>query len=286
MKKFIKKLSAAILAGIMTVGLAVSASAASAQGSITVTKQGSTFSAYKILSATKSGDVYDYDATANFKGFFGNASYGNYTIEGLSKIPSDDINTNKPSISGVSPSEKLEEVTGYLQKYIKEKGIVADYKDFGSGAKQNIDLGYYLVVESSSKDYVSGDADKALGGTPGTAAVASKAMLVSVPNGDTFDVSMYPKDDGVTITKKIVEGSKKVDTNTVSIGEKVSYEIISTIPTYDSSYDKNTIKYQITDTMSKGLTYNADAVLKLKNGTTLKREISIQKQRKLSETIL
>ena len=72
MKKFIKKLSAAILSGILALGLAVTASAADPDsGSLTVTKKGSTLSAYKILSATKSGDVYDYTATANFTDFFG-----------------------------------------------------------------------------------------------------------------------------------------------------------------------------------------------------------------------
>lgn len=270
MKKFIKKLSAAILSGILALGLAVTASAADPDsGSLTVTKKGSTFSAYKILSATKSGDVYDYTATANFTDFFGKAAYGNITIDSLSKMASDGINTTIQSPSEVTPSDTLSAVTKSLQQYIEAKGTKADYT-LNTGVKTTVGLGYYLVVESQSTDYNNPDKDMELGGTPGTAAVASKAMLVTVPYGDKFDVAMYPKDDGVTISKKIVEGDKRVDTNTIAIGDDVKYEIISTIPTYDSSYDLSTVKYKITDTMSQGLTYNNDAVLTMETGTGTK----------------
>ena len=267
MRNLWKKLSAMLLTSLLLLSTAVTALAANQSpqpdvtddrttGSLTVTKEGATFKAYKVAAA--------------FASFFGSASYGSYTLDSLSKMSGDGINTGASSPSGVTPSDEMADLTLQLQKFQKvNSSIAADY-EMASGSKQQVGLGWYLVVESSSKDY-PGTGDDAIGKNDRpNPAVASKAMLVSVPlaigSGTNktwnYNVTMYPKDDAATITKKIVENSNRIDTNTGKIDDVVKYEIISTIPTYDSNVLSSSITYNITDTMSKGLTYNNDISVK------------------------
>lgn len=281
MRNLWKKLSAMLLTSLLLLSTAVTALAANQSpqpdvtddrttGSLTVTKEGATFKAYKVAAAVRDGQAYEYTATPAFASFFGSASYGSYTLDSLSKMSGDGINTGAASPSGVTPSDEMADLTLQLQKFQKvNSSIAADY-EMASGSKQQVGLGWYLVVESSSKDY-PGTGDDAIGKNDRpNPAVASKAMLVSVPlaigSGTNktwnYNVTMYPKDDAATITKKIVENSNRIDTNTGKIDDVVKYEIISTIPTYDSNVLSSSITYNITDTMSKGLTYNNDISVK------------------------
>ncbi len=48
-------------------------------GSITISKKVATFTAYKLLDATKSGDAYEYSVNSDLKDFFNNSNYGSYS---------------------------------------------------------------------------------------------------------------------------------------------------------------------------------------------------------------
>lgn len=121
----------------------------------------------------------------------------------------------------------------------------------GQAVFKDLDLGYYLVVET---------------GTP-EKFVASKPFFVSIPTtvttdaGSTwnYEVSVSPKNEGIPDIDKVA------DKKTVGVGDEVTYTITgSTIPNYDESYNKDTLSYVITDTLSEGLTFDkATADLKV-----------------------
>lgn len=81
------------------------------------------------------------------------------------------------------------------------------------------------------------------------------------------DVTVNAKVDVPTVEKKIVEGEKKVDANTAGIGDAVNYEITSKVPNM-TGYTK--YFFVMEDTLSKGLTYNGDLVVKIGNTTLTK----------------
>lgn len=247
-KKSLKKISVFLstvmlmvsMMSIMAFATPPIAPGAPTKGSLTITKDGADFKAYKVLSTTISGDAYEYAATTEFASFFGNLAYGNYTVDGIKNLNADAMkifaeNLHKflvanPSITGVTVP---------------------------SGIKTAVDLGYYVVLESSALS--NGNA------------VVSTPMVTSVPvasgNVWQYDVTLYPKDNTPTLEKKIVEGANRVDTSTANIGDIIKYEVKSTIPTYESTAAG--IKYTFTDTMSKGLTYDAVEGINVTSGSKI-----------------
>lgn len=121
----------------------------------------------------------------------------------------------------------------------------------GQAVFRDLELGYYLVVETKTPSKY----------------VASKPFFVSIPetvttdSGSTwnYDVSVSPKNQEIPDTDKVP------DKKTVGVGDEVTYTITGpTIPNYDEAYDETTLKYEITDTLSAGLTFaKNDADLKV-----------------------
>ena len=112
----------------------------------------------------------------------------------------------------------------------------------GEATFSNLELGYYLVVETKTPSKY----------------VASKPFFVSIPetvttaDGSTwnYNVSVSPKNQGIPDTDKVP------DKKTVGVGDEVTYTITGpTVPNYDEAYNETTLKYEITDTLSTGLTF-------------------------------
>ena len=78
------------------------------------------------------------------------------------------------------------------------------------------------------------------------------------------DVEMIAKADVPVLEKKIDENGTKVDLNEVFVGDKINYVLTSDVPSMDG-YNK--YFFVINDTMSEGLTFNNDVVVKLNNET-------------------
>lgn len=115
----------------------------------------------------------------------------------------------------------------------------------GKATFNNLKLGYYLVVETKTPSKY----------------VASKPFFVSIPETVTTDggstwnyaVSVSPKNQEIPDTDKVP------DKKTVGVGDEVTYTITGpTIPNYDEAYNETTLKYEITDTLSAGLTFDKD----------------------------
>ena len=123
----------------------------------------------------------------------------------------------------------------FLQGTGKESdAITGDFK--GTYTISSLNAGYYLVE------------DTRIGNQEGDA--YSRYIMEVVA-----DVKAEVKAEGPTIDKKIVVDDERVESNTAAIDQKVYYELTGKVPDY-TGYDK--YFYVITDTLSKGLTFNDD----------------------------
>lgn len=190
--------------------------------------------------------------------------------------------------SAVTPTQKVGNAieTGTVDG---QDGI-AKFTDLG--------VGYYLVVETKTPTDSTGK----------TKYVASTPFFVAIPQANTttkfgetatspttswvYDVVATPKNEEVTIGKKIsgINGAKTEAKNeqqaTVKVGDKVEYTITSISPKYTDEYfaytDASKLPvYKITDTLSKGLGYQNDIIVKI--GETTLQE-GIDKDYTLSKT--
>lgn len=152
------------------------------------------------------------------------------------------------SISTADLEAKANEAKAIASKLTGQKQVTADGTGEtrkGEATFSELELGYYLVVETKTPSKY----------------VASKPFFVSIPetvttaDGSTwnYDVSVSPKNQGIPDTDKVP------DKKTVGVGDKVTYTITGpTIPNYDEAYNETTLKYEITDTLSTGLTFAKD----------------------------
>ncbi len=214
------------------------------EGSVTINKNGSTFTAYEVLSATQSGDAYEYTPTNEFKKFFNNPNYtmnskdttSVYTVDNLQKLTTDQV----------------KDLATNIHKYVLDNSIKGI--SLLNGQKTTVNLGYYLVTETSK------DSSDAM--------VASTPILVSVPQvlnkTWNYNLTINPKDNKPTLEKNIIENGKKVKTSSANIGDVIKYEVNSVIPAYQSN--ATGIKYIFTDTMSKGLTYDENTGFNITSG--------------------
>lgn len=257
-------------------------------GTITIAKKGSEFSIYKVLDAKakKGQNVFNYTENDVFKDFFKNAEYGNLTIDDIAAMDNElhiiNRDENGKITSITDPIKDTLRLTNPLQKYIADKGIAAVETlecpaDGSAVTSKNLEIGFYLIVETKTH----GD----------SASVASKSMLAPLPmvmeeNGKYawhYDLNITPKDEPVEIDKaiRVANGEKfdKVNISTNNVGDILDYEVNTTIPHYDEvtlthpQYPLN-IKYWITDTLSKGLSFtdldtdnNPKAVINVSNAS-------------------
>lgn len=158
----------------------------------------------------------------------------------------------------------------------------------GNAIFDNLDLGYYLVVETKTPNTpTQGESNV------NTQYVASAPFFVAIPTSNTtsgpadektnettttswvYDVTAKPKNEEVGIDKKIVENGTNKDKDTVAVGDTINYEITSTSPKYTKEYfidggANNDPTYNIHDTLSDGLTLNADTIKVTVDGAELK----------------
>ena len=228
-------------------------------GSITINKEGSTFSIYKILDAAgKEGqNVYNYTVNSKFTSLFGNGEH-QYSIEDIAAMPNQ-LNINnyddEGNLIGVTDpiTELTSDFTSDVQAFIDTHSIqpTATIPVSETGKTTvTLDIGFYIIIETGT----SGD----------SASVASKSMLVPLPYVDgnaedgykwNFDLTITPKDEPVNVDKSIIEDGEKENVSTNNVGDTLTYQVDADIPHYDASTNTQMVKYIITDTLSKGLDF-------------------------------
>ena len=249
MKSLMKKVFAAAAAIATVFGLAATTIAtANAADNATLTVSttdakfaGKTVNAYKMFSATVSGDgkAVSYTLTDAWKPFFKDS-----TASGLTDVT--DANVNDKANDYVS---KLtgKDLVAFATKasnwaQAKTNNITAATTTVSPGATDGkytatftgLDYGYYVVA------------------VPGATLANAKGQYATLVSVGSTNVNADIKGDLPTVDKKVqVDGTGK-DSTDAKIGDTLTFTLTSTIPDM-SAYDTYTFNFK--DTLSKGLTF-------------------------------
>lgn len=255
--KFLKR-PAALLLSLLMVVLMIPTSAlaattdgitAASTGTLNITKpgSGSTFAVYRLFDmlAPIGAHAFTYTPTNAYTSFFSSSSAP--TAATISKYNTSDLEAFIASLQSFKTDANRQgsPVTANTQS-----------GNIYTATFSSLPIGYYLVTETATTG----------------ARVASKDFLVSVPQGTTdgsgvttwsYNVTANCKDDTVTFDKTIVKDSNDFVTTdltgaTRNIDDIVDYRLDADVPQYDPS--ATNITFQMTDSISKGLTYNDRSV--------------------------
>lgn len=245
MKKKTKKWLSVLLALTLVLSLtaqyavAVEFDNTKTTGTITITnpKEGSTYTAYKVLSATVNDtqNGYEYEVAEGFKtqDFFKEANW-QAKLESLAS-GSADFNETPNSV---------DQLAAQLAAYVKIQGLS------GTAITANattVELGYYLILESFDA-------------TTYGPHVATKPILISVPEVKKlatggkdyiYDRNINPKDTEVTFTKSVADN----DVTSETVAQEYDFTLTASIPAYGVSQYNDKPTFTISDQLPDGLDF-------------------------------
>lgn len=235
MKKTFKKLFAALLAAALVLAMAVPAFAETnaTKGSIKIdhTVSGETYTIYRMFkldSYNAESNTYSYTVESAWENFFKTGAGKDYI----------DLTNGHPTWTAADENDSTT-VAAFAKAaldWAKVKGITGTAETATSDTVtfSDLNLGYYLV-------------DSSLGALCG--------LNTTNPNATITEKNGQP-----TIEKKVKNHNNDwVDENTAKIGDTVEYKV--EIKVADGAQ-----KYTVTDTMSKGLTFNSGSLKVTANG--------------------
>lgn len=252
MKSLMKKVFAAAAAIATVFGLAATTVAtANAADNATLTVSttdakfaGKTVNAYKMFSATVSGDggskAVSYTLTDEWKPFFKNS-----TASGLTGATDENVNDKANDYVSKLKDEDLVAFATKASNWAQTKtnSITADATAMVSADATNgsytatftdLDYGYYVVA------------------VPGATLANASGQYATLVSVDSTNVNTDIKGDLPTVDKKVqVDGAGK-DATDAKIGDTLTFTLTSTIPDM-SAYDTYTFNFK--DTLSQGLTF-------------------------------
>ena len=248
MKSLMKKVFAAAAAIATVFGLAATTVAtANAADNATLTVSttdakfaGKTVNAYKMFSATVSGDgkAVSYTLTDEWKPFFKNSV-------GLTGVTDENVNDKANDYVSKLKDSTLVAFATKASNWAQTKAnnITADATATVSADASNgkytatftgLGYGYYVVA------------------VPGATLANAKSQYATLVSVHSTKVDADIKGDLPTVDKKVqVDGTGK-DATDAKIGDTLTFTLTSTIPDM-SAYDTYTFNFK--DTLSKGLTY-------------------------------
>ncbi len=263
MKSLMKRVFAAAAAIATVFGLAATTVAtANAADNATLTVSttdakfaGKTVNAYKMFSATVSGDgkAVSYTLTDEWKPFFENSTASGLTgatnenvndkaNDYVSKLQGEDLVAFATKASNWAQNKANNIAAGATATVSKNAATDGKYTATFTG----LDYGYYVVAVPGAT----------LANTSG-----QYATLVSVGRANvTADI----KGDLPTVDKKVQVGSTGKDVTDAKIGDTLTFTLTSTIPDM-SAY--NTYTFNFKDTLSKGLTFGQVEFVKVEGVT-------------------
>jgi len=254
MKRF-KKILAMVIAMAMVLGMTSMVTFAAdgdPTGSITVKKNDTVdvaekeFAAYKILDATftADGENVSYTVPAAMKSF-----YDDYFKDGTKNASTLAAEANRPYNTFISEKIAALDTPALLADFIekalaaaKAAGITPVSSD-ATGKISPLPSGYYIVEETTTKEPVS------------------SLMLDTVNDAD---VEIIVKANQLVPDKEIETATGTTDNNNTGIGQTVNYKVTEDVPNW-TGYEY--FYFIMNDTMSEGLTFNNDVVVKVNIGT-------------------
>lgn len=252
MKSLMKKVFAAAAAIATVFGLAATTVAtANAADNATLTVSttdakfaGKTVNAYKMFSATVSGDggskAVSYTLTDEWKPFFKNS-----TASGLTGATDENVNDKANDYVSKLKGEDLVAFATKASNWAQTKtnGIMAGatamvsadaMKGSYTATFTDLDYGYYVVA------------------VPGATLANASGQYATLVSVDSTNVNTNIKGDLPTVDKKVQVGGTGKDATDAKIGDTLTFTLTSTIPDM-SAYDTYTFNFK--DTLSQGLTF-------------------------------
>ena len=262
MKSLMKKVFAAAAAIATVFGLAATTVAtANAADNATLTVSttdakfaGKTVNAYKMFSATVSGDgkAVSYTLTDEWKPFFKNS-----TASGLTGAT--DANVNDKA------NEYVSSLTG------KEKDLVAFAAKASNWAQKNNITAATTTVSTDATDgkytatFTGLDYGYYVVAVPGATLANTSGQYATLVSVGRANVTADIKGDLPTVDKKVQVGSTGKDVTDAKIGDTLTFTLTSTIPDM-SAY--NTYTFNFKDTLSKGLTFGQVTSVKVEGANS------------------
>lgn len=251
MKSLMKKVFAAAAAIATVFGLAATTVAtANAADNATLTVSttdakfaGKTVNAYKMFSATVSGDgkAVSYTLTDEWKPFFKNSTASGLTGDVTDANVNDKANDyvsklkNTDLVAFATKASNWAQNTANGIKVNKTTTVSSTATDGKyTAAFNNLDYGYYVVA------------------VPGATVADTNSQYATLVSVHSTSVTAEIKGNLPTVDKKVqVDGTGK-DATDAKIGDTLKFTLTSTIPDM-SAY--NTYTFNFKDTLSKGLTF-------------------------------
>ena len=264
-KRFAALLTAGLLALVPCAMASVSLTAFASTLTVTDTDESAhTYNAYQIITGTKDtagnlsamewGDGVDSAKLITAL----NAKAPDLGIDPLGADAT--INQVAAQLAKINAPDKIQLLAKvFNEEDVLDKTAVKPMTKNGSNyTTADVPDGWYLVCDET---------DPLVTGNVTTGVRVKSANLLQVV-GDTTVVAKHSLP---TVDKKIIEGSEKVDANTASIGDVVTYEITTESPDV-TGYDK--YYFVLNDTLSKGLTYNDTLTVSYGPNNTVEPAIS------------
>lgn len=265
MKSLMKKVFAAAAAIATVFGLAATTVAtANAADNATLTVSttdakfaGKTVNAYKMFSATVSGDgkAVSYTLTDEWKPFFKNS-----TASGLTDVTDANINDKANDYVSKLTGNALVAFATKASNWAQTKannitvGATATVSADASNSKYTatftgLDYGYYVVA------------------VPGATLANASSQYATLVSVHSTSVTAEIKGNLPTVDKKVQVNGTGKDATDAKIGDTLTFTLTSTIPDM-SAY--NTYTFNFKDTLSKGLTFGQVTSVKVGDTTLTK----------------
>lgn len=239
----LKKLAALVMAVVMALALSVPAFAANTNAhtiTITNTKTGHTYEAYQVFA----GDITGGKLT---------------NIEWGKGVDGDALLTELKTLDAYKNCNSAEDVAGVLAGFGDNASELDAFAEIANKHLSGTVAGTSSEEQSSYTIDVNGD---------GYYLIIDE--VDSVPANDAYtkiilkvvgDVTVEAKADSPSIDKIIVNADDgEGDGTAQDVGSVVNFQVNSTVPEMDG-YE--TYRYVVTDTMSAGLTFKGDVVVKI-----------------------
>lgn len=238
--KHMRKMMALAIAMVMMVAMGITVFAADT-GSITIANAGNissthSYEGYQVFKGNLSADgntLSDID--------WGNGVDGTALLTELKTVTAYAACTDAASVAKVlegfqNDSTELEAFNAIVAKHLNAANKKTGTSETGL---TGLAYGYWFVKDVTEMPEEGTD--------------ALSAYILQVVGQATLNI----KADAPSITKKIVEGANRVDSNNVAIGDTVTYEIKTAVPDMKAF---NNYYFYVEDTLSKGLTYTPNSL--------------------------
>lgn len=267
MRKFISKMMTLIMAMTMVFATSVTAFAAEADKKATLTingQEGAEYTVYQVMSANEiSNGLYAYTVSSDFQtGVFPlNVGDKKFVLNENKEICLETTNENQETVQTPITTDGLQydkntynlnsdtaKLAAALADKAKTVAATLSIAKDKKSASEDLSIGYYLIKQTkvpSSTDAKNGY-------------VASKPVLVNLTENKVVTAKDDTEKLDKTITGLNTDTSKNVDENTAKIGDVINYKVTTYIPTYGTGVNKDSLKFYLYDTFSKGITYNND----------------------------